>query len=121
MATATTLTAWDNALKQYYRGAEVEKLVYDSHPWMELCPKDEKFRGVNAPIPVYYTRPQGRSATFATAQSAASASKIGEFLLTRKANYGVATISGEAVAASEGDRYSFLKNFNSLGLLYSNV
>ena len=54
--------------------------------------KDEKFRGVNAPIPVYYTRPQGRSATFATAQSAASASKIGEFLLTRKANYGVATI-----------------------------
>ena len=70
--------------------------------------KDEKFRGSNAPIPVYYTRPQGRSATFATAQSAASASKIGEFLLTRKANYGVATISGEAVAASEGDRYSFL-------------
>jgi len=70
--------------------------------------KDEKFRGVNAPIPVYYTRPQGRSATFATAQSAASASKIGEFLLTRKPNYGVATISGEAVAASEGDRYSFL-------------
>jgi len=59
-------------------------------------------------IPVYYTRPQGRSATFATAQSAASASKIGEFLLTRKANYGVATISGEAVASSEGDRYSFL-------------
>jgi len=108
MATATTLANWDNALKQYYRGAEVEKLVYDSHPFMELVPKDEKFRGVNAPIPVYYTRPQGRSATFATAQSAASASKIGEFLLTRKANYGVATISGEAVAASEGDRFSFL-------------
>ena len=39
MATATTLTAWDNALKQYYRGAEVEKLVYDSHPFMELVPK----------------------------------------------------------------------------------
>jgi hypothetical protein len=108
MATATTLSAWDNALKQYYRGKEVEKVVYDSHPLMELIPKDEKFRGKNAPIPVYYTRPQGRSATFATAQSNASASKIGEFLLTRVSNYGVATISGEAVAASEGDRYSFL-------------
>ena len=108
MATATTLSAWDNALKQYYRGKEVEKVVYDSHPFMELVPKDEKFRGKNAPIPVYYTRPQGRSATFATAQSNASASKIGEFLLTRVSNYGVATISGEAVAASEGDRYSFL-------------
>jgi len=39
MATATTLTAWNDALKQYYRGAEVEKLVYDSHPFMELVPK----------------------------------------------------------------------------------
>ncbi len=108
MATATTLTAWDNALKQYYRGKEVAKVVYDSHPLLELLPKDEKFRGKNAPIPVYYTRPQGRSATFSTAQSNATASKIGEFLITRKTNYGVATISGEAVAASEGDRYSFL-------------
>ena len=108
MATATTLTAWDNALKTYYRGAAVDELVYDSHPLLDLLPKDEKFRGKSAPIPVYYTRPQGRSATFATAQTNASASQIGEFLLTRKANYGVATISGEAVAASEGDRYSFL-------------
>jgi len=99
MASATTLANWDNALKQYYRGAAVEELVYDSHPLMELLPKDEKFRGKNAPIPVYITRPQGRSATFATAQSNATASKIGEFLLTRKANYGIATISGEAVAA----------------------
>ena len=64
-------------------------------------------------IPVYYTRPQGRSATFATAQAAASASQIGEFLLTRKANYGVATISGEAVASSEGDRYSFLNSMTT--------
>jgi hypothetical protein len=108
MATATTLTAWDNALKTYYRGAAVDELVYDSHPLLDLLPKDEKFRGKSAPIPVYYTRPQGRSATFATAQTNASASQIGEFLLTRKSNYGVATISGEAVAASEGDRYSFL-------------
>jgi hypothetical protein len=40
MATATTLAAWDNALKQYYRAAEVAKVVYDSHPFMELVPKD---------------------------------------------------------------------------------
>jgi len=39
MATATTLTAWDKALKQYYRGAAVEELVYDSHPFMELVPR----------------------------------------------------------------------------------
>ena len=39
MASATTLASWDNALKQYYRGASVEELVYDSHPFMELVPK----------------------------------------------------------------------------------
>lgn len=49
MATATTLSAWDNALKQYYTGKEVAKLVYDSHPLLDLVPKDEKFRGKNAP------------------------------------------------------------------------
>ena len=108
MATATTLAAWSNALKQYYKPGEVAKVVYDSHPFLELVPKDEKFRGKNAPIPVYYNRPQGVSAVFATAQTNATASKIGEFLLTRTSNYGVATISGEAVAASVGDRYSFL-------------
>mgnify|MGYP004369895289 FL=1 len=52
MATATTLAAWSNALKQYYRAAEVAKVVYDSHPLLELIPKDEKFRGKNAPIPI---------------------------------------------------------------------
>lgn len=108
MATATTLAAWSNALKQYYRPDEVARVVYDSHPFMELVPKDEKFRGKNAPIPVYFNRPQGISAVFSTAQSNATASKIGEFLMTRKTGYGVATIAGEAVAASEGDRFSFL-------------
>ncbi len=107
MASAT-MTAWDKALKQYYRAEEVAKVVYDSHPFLELCPKDTGFKGKNAPIPIYYTRPQGRSATFATAQSNSTASKVGEFLLTRKTNYGVAQISGEAAAASQGDRYSFL-------------
>ena len=107
MASAT-MTAWDKALKQYYRPEEDAKVVYDSHPFLELVPKDTGFKGKNAPIPIYYTRPQGRSATFATAQSNSTASKVGEFLLTRKTNYGVAQVSGEAAAASQGDKYSFL-------------
>tara|TARA_R100001530_G_scaffold53480_2_gene39487 strand:- start:154 stop:1368 length:1215 start_codon:yes stop_codon:yes gene_type:complete len=108
MATATTLTSWDAALKQYYRARAVDDLVYKSHPLFELLPKDPKFRGRNMPIPILYGRGQGVSANFANAQSYATASKIDDFLLTRVSKYGVATISGEAVAASEGDRYSFL-------------
>ena len=108
MASATTLSNWDAALKQYYRNKSVDDLVYKSHPLMELLPKDTKFRGRNMPIPIIYGRGQGVSSTFSTAQTNASASKVDDFLLTRVSKYGVATISGEAVAASEGDRYAFL-------------
>ena len=108
MASATTLTNWDAALKQYYRPKAVDDLVYQSHPLMELLPKDTKFRGRNMPIPVLYGRGQGVSTTFSNAQSNATASKVDDFLLTRVSKYGVATLSGEVVAASEGDRYAFL-------------
>ena len=108
MAAATTLTKWDAVLKQYYTSKKVEDLVYDSHPLFELIPKDESFKGRNMPIPLIYGHPQGISNTFATAQTNASASSIDDFLLTRTTKYGVATLSGEAVAASEGDRFSFL-------------
>ena len=60
------------------------------------------------PIPLIYGHPQGISNTFSTAQTNASASSIDDFLLTRTTKYGVATLSGEAVAASEGDRFAFL-------------
>ena len=46
MASAT-MTAWDKALKQYYRAEEVAKVVYDSHPFLELVPKDTGFKGKN--------------------------------------------------------------------------
>ena len=54
MASATTLSNWDAALKQYYRNKAVDDLVYKSHPLMELLPKDSKFRGRNMPIPIIY-------------------------------------------------------------------
>ena len=49
------------------------------------------------------------SATFSTAQSNASASQLAEFLLTRKKHYGVATIDGETLLASQGNEYAFLE------------
>ena len=45
------------------------------------------------PLPIIYARPQGRSATFATAQSNATSSSLGEFLLTRVKNYAVVTVN----------------------------
>tara|TARA_A100000172_G_scaffold74414_1_gene56487 strand:- start:1757 stop:2827 length:1071 start_codon:yes stop_codon:yes gene_type:complete len=60
------------------------------------------------PIPVIFGRPQGVSANFANAQSNASATQVAEFLLTRKKHYGVATVDGETLLASQGNEYAFL-------------
>ena len=109
MASATNLTAWDNSLKQYYQDRPVIDTVYKNHPFLTLVNKNPRFRGKNMPIPVIFGRPQGVSATFSTAQSNASASQLAEFLLTRKKHYGVATIDGETLLASQGNEYAFLE------------
>ena len=102
------MTSWDNALKQYYRDKPVIDTVYKNHPWLTLVPKNPRFKGKNLPIPVIYGRPQGVSSTFSTAQSNATASQIAEFLITRKKHYGVATVHGETLLASQGNEYAFL-------------
>ena len=102
------MTSWDNALKQYYRDKPVIDTVYKNHPWLTLVPKNPRFKGKNLPIPVIYGRPQGVSSTFSTAQSNATASQIAEFLITRKRHYGVATVDGETLLASQGNEYAFL-------------
>ena len=106
--TSADMTSWDNALKQYYRDKPVIDTVYKNHPWLTLVPKNPRFKGKNLPIPVIYGRPQGVSSTFSTAQSNATASQIAEFLITRKKHYGVATVDGETLLASQGNEYAFL-------------
>jgi len=108
MASATTMSAFDDALKQYYTSDMVENLTYPKHPFLAMLPKDEKFGGKNMPVPVIYGNPQGRSATFSTAQSNATATKVSEFLLTRVKDYGVVTIDGETLEASVGNEYAFI-------------
>ena len=106
---ATTLTAWDDALKQYYIDKKPMDVAYDSHPFLQMVPKNTRFRGKNMPLPIIYARPQGRSATFATAQANATSSSLGEFLLTRVKNYAVVTVDGETIEASKGNEYAFLE------------
>jgi len=106
---ATTMTAWDDALKQYYLDKKPMDVAYGDHPFLQMIPKNTRFRGKNMPLPILYARPQGRSATFATAQSNATSSSLGEFLLTRVKNYAVVTVDGETIEASKGNEYSFLE------------
>ena len=106
---ATTMTAWNDALKQYYIDKPPIDVAYHNHPFLKMITKNTRFRGKNMPLPIIYARPQGRSATFADAQSNATSSSLGEFLLTRVKNYAVVTVSGETIEASKGNEYSFLE------------
>ena len=105
------LTSFDAALKQHYTADRVENMVYMDNPLLALMPKYENFGGRNLPIPLIYGNPQGRSATFATAQTrgAATNSKIDDFVLTRVKDYSIATIDNETLEASKGNENAFME------------
>lgn len=108
---ALDLSSFDAALKQHYTSERVENMVYMDNPFLALVPKYEAFGGRNLPIPLIYGNPQGRSATFATAQTrgAATSSKLDDFLLTRVKDYSIATIDNETLEASKGNENAFME------------
>ena len=108
MVAENTLTTFSGALKQLYRGKVVENLTYPGNRLLGLMPKFTGFVGKNMPIPIIYGNPQGRSATFATAQSNKTAMLVESFDLTRTKNYALASIDGELMDATEGDLGAFL-------------
>jgi hypothetical protein len=108
---ALDLTTFDKALKVLYTDQRVENMVYQDNPLLAIMSKWEKFKGKNLTIPIIYGTPQGRSATFATAQSRGDATTVGTeaFVLTRVKDYSIATLENEVLRASEGDEAAFLE------------
>lgn len=107
-----TVSTLQNILKTKYDQKKFYQFAYTKKPLMGRMRKDVKFGGNNARISIRYAVPQGGSATFATAQTNKSTSSDVGFLLTRSKDYQVAGISGEGLAAGEGDEntiYNTLK------------
>jgi hypothetical protein len=105
------MTTFDAALKQHYTNDAVENMVYKDNPLLAIIPKYESFGGKNLPIPVIFGTPQGRSKTFANAQTrgAATSSQISDFVLTRVKDYSIATIDNETLESSKGDANAFME------------
>lgn len=103
------LTAMNAALKELYDGQVVENLVYSDNPFLALVPKKTDFGGKYKPIPIITGVSQGRSATFSNAQGNQSPVQIQSFLLTRVADYSLATIDNQIMLASRTDKMSFLE------------
>lgn len=102
------LTSADAALKQLYKDKNFRISVYDRRPILGTMPKDEGFFGRNMPLVNQYGNAQGVSASFATAQAAATSAKMEDFLLTRINMHITPTIDGETLEAMSNDSGAFL-------------
>lgn len=103
------LTAMNAALKELYDGQVVENLVYADNPFLAMIPKKTDFGGKYKPVPIITGTSQGRSSTFSNAQGNQSAAQIQSFLLTRAADYSIATIDNQTMLASKTDKMAFLE------------
>ncbi len=96
-------------LKQYYSNQRVQQLTYLNAPLYAMVNKVKDFYGSNYPLPMRVTNPQGRSNTFSNAQAQKTPSVYRTFTLTRASDYSLASISTEAILASETNPGAFLK------------
>jgi hypothetical protein len=112
MATYATTSNQVAALKELYTGDDFMKdLVYKKNPLLALIPKDESPSGMAGkyiPVPLIYGTPQGRSATFTSAQSNQTAPALASFFVYRVSNYQLATITNELLEATKDNAGAFI-------------
>lgn len=95
-------------LKELYDEQKVQWLTYKDNPLLAMIKKEEKFPGKYYPVPVVYGLSQGSSATFASAYNNQSSPLVAEFLVTRVADFSLATIDGQLLAAAQTDPGAFI-------------
>jgi hypothetical protein len=86
------------ALKELYTDDKeyMKDLVYKENPFLALVPKNESpdgFAGKYIPVPLEYGTPQGRSHTFANAQSQQTAASLASFFVYVIEDYQLVTIT----------------------------
>jgi len=114
---ALDLTTVNQALKEHYKPLRVQNMAYRDNPLLAMMPKYTKFGGENMPIPIIFSNPQRRSATFGSAQDVGTSaiagstgtSQLKQFVLTRVKDYSFASITGESIKATERDSDAFLR------------
>lgn len=89
----------------------MKDLVFAGNPALALLPKDESADGMGGksfPVPLIYGNAQGRSATFANAQTNQTAATLGEFFVTTISNYQLVTIDNRFMEATKTNLGAFM-------------
>ncbi len=100
---ATTLSTVDYMFMRKYSDKNVANQARRDHPTFDMIPIEGGFNGEAHYYFITYANPQGVASVFATAQSSASSSKGVQLRAVRKKKYGIITLDGEAMLASEGN------------------
>lgn len=108
MPTPITQSAVAGILKELYDDQKVQWLTYKDNPFLAMIHKETKFPGKYFPNPVVYGLTQGASATFSSAYNNQSSPNVAEFLITRVADFSLATIDGQLLAAAQTDPGTFI-------------
>ena len=108
MTSPISQSAVSGILKELYDDQKVQWLTYKDNPWLAMIHKEEKFPGKYYPVPVVYGLTQGASATFASAYANQSSPMVAEFLVTRVADFSLASIDGQLLAAAQTDPGAFI-------------
>lgn len=108
MSSPITQAAVAGILKELYDDQKVQWLTYQDNPALAMMKKIESFPGKYYPVPVVYGLTQGAAATFANAYNNQSSPLVAEFLVTRVADFSLATIDGQLLAAAQTDPGAFI-------------
>ena len=106
---ALDMDSFDKALKVRYTDGAIRNMVYKEHPFLAMVPKMTTFTGKSLEIPIIGGLPTGRAATFSVAQTNKAPGIYKSFNITRVSDYGLASIDGETILASQGDPGAFLR------------
>ncbi len=99
---ASDLTSVAFIMKRDYSGRNSEDIAQRDHLLFSRINKVGGFVGDYNFYKINYGNPQGISGGLSNAQTAASSSKGKQLQMARKAKFGIITLNGEAMAASQG-------------------
>ncbi len=102
------LTTAAPTLKDLYPDDAVRNLTVQDRPLLEWLPKYEDFVGQRMDVPLVFGNPQGRSKTFADAQSNKGNTQQDLFVITRIQDYSLISISNELIEAGKRGDGSFV-------------
>jgi len=110
MAQGNTSTSYAALLKRLYTKDVVADETYTDNPFLALVPKKEDVVGDSYTVPVIYGQAQGRSHTFANAQTTGviSGTSSAAFRNSLISNWADASISSELILQTSNDAGAFL-------------